>query len=143
VGGQVHTIDLGAPIERVWNMVADTPLWPDWRASVRRIETSSKGALEEGAEGVILGRGEMPSVRFRVVEYHPPDVLSYETRSPGQRARITYALEPTDGGCRLTSRIKVSGPLGGLLGMLGSAVIRRDLAADAERLKLTCERSSP
>ena len=132
-------VDIHAPIDRVWDWVADTVRWPDWRVPVKRIEMTAGGALGQGTEGVIFGTGEVHSARFRVVECRAPDVLSYETGSLGQHLLVTCALEQAGGGCRLTSRIEASGLLGALLGVLGAADIRRDLRADADRLKLMCK----
>jgi uncharacterized protein YndB with AHSA1/START domain len=117
---------IGAAPERVWATVGDPHHLPRWWPRVERVEGVSRDRFTE-----VLGTDRGRSVRadFRVVESSAPARRVWEQElagSPFERvfsaARTEVALEPADGGTRVTIvvRLRMRGP-----GRLGGWVVRR------------------
>ena len=82
------------------------------------------GAFQPGAVITSKAKG-FPRSTLTVTRVEQPTLWVDESRSPGMRMTFDHVLEPGQGGTRLTERVRISGPLGHLLGPL----MRRKLEA--------------
>lgn len=106
------SLDIAATPERVWEVVSDVTLMPQWSAellSVEWAEGSSGPAL--GAE--FLGRNRHEAVgewttRSQIVVFEPSRTFGWavgDVQNPS--ATWTFELEPIPGGTRLSYRARI------------------------------------
>lgn len=140
------TAEIRAPIEQVWELVADVERAPDWQGGLDGMD-----ALERDAEGRATRCETRTDAKVRTVSsivrfsYEPPTRLGW-TQEKGDLKSVEGSWELEDlgeGGTRATYRIEVE--LGRMLAMLVRGpvvdVLRHLLAgARAGELKRAIER---
>jgi uncharacterized protein YndB with AHSA1/START domain len=145
----VHTtIDIHAPVERVWETVMDPQRLKDWVTIHRALKDVSDAPLGKGStfEQVLHMRGVSFHVHWTLVDINPPHVAEWEGRGPAHsRARIRYELNSREDGhtqFEYTNEFTVPG---GRLGTMASRVIvgaasERESSSSLVRLKALLER---
>jgi uncharacterized protein YndB with AHSA1/START domain len=132
--GQV-SIDIAAPPERVWDLVADVTNMGRWSP-----ETVSAQWVD-GAEGPAVGarfkgkntRKRSWSTTCTVVDAERGRAFAFDA---GKDTRWRYDLEATPGGCRVTESyelLRQPGAVGRWLTKVGTGVTWADRAADLTR----------
>ena len=138
----MHTedsIEILAPVEKVWAVYADVERWPDWTASVRSVELVEGDALAVGARARI-DQPRLPRVTWTVTELTPGRSWTWENRSPGAHTVAWHVVTPVDSATtRVEQGIDQDGPIGGLVGRLYAGLTRRYLRMEAQGLKAACE----
>ena len=110
-----------ASAEVAWSAWTDVQGW----SAYDHIEAAHvDGAFQPGAAITSKAKG-FPRSTLTVTRVEQPTLWIDESRSPGMRMTFDHVLEPGQGGTRLTDRVRISGPLGRLLGPL----MRRKLEA--------------
>ena len=95
---QAH-VDINAPVSRVWALVSDLSLMPQWSPQCRLMKPI--GGLRQGARTVNLNRRGMlfwPTT-CRITELIPEQKLAFRVNENG--TVWSYELEPTEAGTRL------------------------------------------
>lgn len=131
-------IEIAAPSERVWAVLADVVRWPEWTTSMARITPVGPAGLVQGTRY----RVEQPRLRpalFTVTAVEPGRSFTWAMRSPGVRAVAVHAVTPTSAGCTVRLELEYSGPLGGLVGLLAGGLTREYMQLEAEGLKARSE----
>lgn len=133
----------GAPVERVWAVLADARRWKEW-APLGTSELERRGTPDPDGVGALRRFGRGPLVtREEVVGFEPPQRLIYEMRSGlplrGYRAEVT--LSPWDGGTEIVWRSRFEPRIPGS-GPLLRALLRAILTDIATRLARRAERLS-
>ncbi|MFG1933839.1 SRPBCC family protein [Mycobacterium sp. NPDC048908] len=93
-------IDIDAPVAKVWALVSDLSLMPQWSPQCRAMK--ALGPLRQGTMTVNLNRRNRlvwPTTSV-VTEFIPEKKLAF--RVPINRTIWSYELEPTESGTRLT-----------------------------------------
>ncbi|WP_101952024.1 SRPBCC family protein [Mycobacterium sp. 3519A] len=93
-------IDIDAPVAKVWGLVSDLSLMPQWSPQCRAMKTPAP--LRQGPMPVTLNRRNRlywPTTSV-VTEVIPEKKLAF--RVPINRTIWSYELEPTESGTRLT-----------------------------------------
>ena len=73
------SLDIAAPIDTVWGLLADGRSWSDW-SFIPRSELECEGIPAPDGVGAIRRLGMPPIVsRERIVEFTPPSRLVYES----------------------------------------------------------------
>src|SRR5205085_10268276 len=130
----VHTtIEIAAPIERVWETVMDPRRLGDWVTIHRSVKDVSARPLTRGAtmEQVLHMRGVSFRVHWTLVDVDAPNTAQWEGRGPAHsRARIRYELSNHDDGRTRFEYTNEFNPPGG---RLGSAASRFIVGAASER----------
>jgi hypothetical protein len=150
VTGELRTyVDIDAPPEKVWAVLADLAAYPQWNPFV----TSAEGAFRVGDRPTI----DVPPVSPLLRSTLRPDVLEVE---PARRLRFrlrwarlgvpgvfdtdhTLTLDPRDGGVRLWEEAVFSGLLVPLVSRSLNRERSPDFAAMNEALKDRVERGEP
>ncbi|HEY0700915.1 MAG TPA: SRPBCC family protein [Micromonospora sp.] len=139
---------ISAPVERVWAALIDVESWPEWTASVRRVQRLDDGPFQVGS----TARIEQPRLRpavWRVTLLTPPDQAHPEaparfdwvSRAGGVTTVAGHLLVPSGNGrVRVEHSIDQAGPLAPLVALLGGSLIRRYVQTEADGLKAHCER---
>lgn len=92
-------IDIDAPVSRVWALVSDLSLMPQWSPQCRMMKPI--GGLRQGARTINLNRRGLlfwPTTS-RITELIPEKKLAFQVSENG--TVWSYELEPTETGTRL------------------------------------------
>jgi uncharacterized protein YndB with AHSA1/START domain len=126
--GYETTVTIDAPADDVWAVLTDLERWPEWTASMQRIERSTAGELAVGSTVKI----KQPRV--------PAHSFSWVASTPGVTTIAEHRLEPTpQGGVAVHLGIRRSGPLAKLVDRLSAGLTKRYVGMEAEGLKRRCE----
>ncbi len=93
-------IDINAPVTKVWALVSDLSLMPQWSPQCRLMKAF--GPLRQGARTLNFNRRKFlvwPTTS-RITEFLPEKKLAFRVNENG--TIWSYELEPTDTGTRLT-----------------------------------------
>ncbi|RBY83314.1 SRPBCC family protein [Blastococcus sp. TF02A-26] len=136
-------VEVDRPADEVWRLVADYARDPEWRTGVVTMAPSTAGPVVEGtttAEELHMAGRTWRNTGV-VTSVEPGRRFSWRTTS-GVEASGSRDVVPLSGGrSRLELRLRVS-PTGAqrLLRPLLTRMLRRGLAADADRLRQVSER---
>jgi uncharacterized protein YndB with AHSA1/START domain len=131
---QSTTIDVDAPIERVWDVLTDIDRWPEWTASVNRARRLDAGPLRRGSRAE-LAQPKLPAATWTVIGVEPGRSFTWEQRGPGVRTTARHTLEPVEGGTRLWLSIEQSGWMAWAIDLFYGRLTRRYLELESAGLK--------
>jgi len=133
------TITIDAPADEVWAVLTDVERWPEWTASMQKVERRGGGAFEVGSE-LRIKQPRLPALTWDVTGIEPGRSFSWTASSPGVTTSADHRLEPL-GTSTVAVRIAIrrSGPLAGLVDRLLAGMTRRYVGMEAEGLKRRCE----
>ncbi len=133
------SIDIKAPPEDVWAVLADVERWPDWTGSIDKVELQGDGELTPGAK-VRIKQPKFPPVTWEVTELEPGESFAWIATNVGLTTVGDHRLAPVDASTvNVRLELLQSGPLAGVLGALTAGLTRRYLRMEAEGLKRRCE----
>ena len=135
------SIDIQAPPEVVWTVWSDVERWPEWTASVSRIERLDPGPLAVGLR-VRIHQPKFPPAVWRVTAVEEGRGFTWVSTSPGARVTGSHRIEPHALGSRATLSIAFAGPIARLVGWLSRSLTRRYLQLEAAGLKARSEERS-
>ena len=143
------TIEIHAPIDRVWETVMNPDRLGEWVTIHRSVSNVSNKPLEVGAtmDQSIHMRGVTFKVHWTLEEVTPPRVAVWGGRGPARStARIRYKLSENGEGNTLFEYSNDFKPPGGPLGAVASRVVvgaasEREARNTLQRLKELLERT--
>jgi uncharacterized protein YndB with AHSA1/START domain len=139
-------VDIDAPPERVWEVIAAPKNLPHWQRHISRVIGAPRNGLRQGATYKVELRflAVRAKVRIRVLEWEPPRRVSVELRGVIDGS-VTSTVEPTGRGrSRLEHVVDFrfrGGPLGSVaarsLRMVGGArhVLRNGTLAQKREIE--------
>lgn len=130
-------IDIDAPPQVVWSVMADVERWPEWTASIRSIQPLEGVTLASGRRYRIDTRGARPAT-WRVTMLDKGRSFAWGTTS-GVRIIAGHTIEAVDGGSTVTLSIRTEGVLAAILAPAIVRVARRNMDLEAEGLKRRSE----
>jgi uncharacterized membrane protein len=134
---------IDAPLDRVWQTLIDVERWPEWTASMRRVERLDAGPLSVGSR-VRIKQPRLPAVVWQVTSLDPRQSFGWTARSIGITSVADHQLSTsTDGAVTVTLVLRQTGPLGWLVGTLAGRMTRRYLNLEAQGLKSRSELIRP
>jgi uncharacterized membrane protein len=133
-------VEIDAPAAQVWQVFADVERWPEWTASMRRIEALDGPGLEVGNR-FRISQPRLPTLVWHVTQVDPGRSWTWRQRSPGATTEAWHEVAAAvDGRTVVRQRLDQRGPIGALVGALTRGLTRRYLDLEAEGLKARCER---
>jgi uncharacterized protein YndB with AHSA1/START domain len=132
------TVDINAPISRVWETVVDIERWPEWTATVSRAKIRGDGPLGLDSK-VKVFRPKFPSAVWTVTEFEAEKHIEMRTGYPGMRIVSSRDLVPRGGGCTLTLSLAFTGWFAIFVGRRTRERGNRYLAVVAGAIKRRCE----
>jgi uncharacterized protein YndB with AHSA1/START domain len=145
----VHaTIEIDAPIQRVWDTVMDPKHLKDWVTIHRSVRGVSDEPLRKGStmEQVLHIRGVSFHVHWTLTDIKSPERAEWEGQGPAHSlARIRYELSADGDGRTKFAYTNEFGVPGGRLGSMASRFIvgatsEREAHSSLARLKALLER---
>lgn len=134
------TIDIDAPVDKVWSFVDDYQSFPTFMSHVLDVQADDEGRSHWKVEGPLGATMEWDA---DVTERKPNEVLAWESR-PGTAVQHAgmVSLEPTDGGSRVHVRLSynpAAGAAGHAVAHLLGANPKKQLDDDLLRMKTMIE----
>jgi len=124
------SVEVDAPAERVWEVIADPRNLPHWDRHIARVEGVPANGLREGTRYVTEMKlmGVRAKIRVQVLDWDPPRRAKFQLRGVLE-GRVTSSVEPLGPDrCRLEHVVDYrfkGGPIGALaarsLRMVGGA----------------------
>jgi len=133
------SVQIEAPAARVWETLVDVERWPEWTASMAKVEIFGGAPLAPGAR-VHIKQPRLRAGDWEVVEFRPGVVFTWKNTAPGLTTVGTHRVAPA-GTDRATVSLafEQSGVLAPLVGRFSAGIIRRYMGMEAEGLKQRCE----
>lgn len=132
------TVEIAAPPERVWKVMTDVELWPEWTESVQSVKRLDDGEFRIGSRARIKQPKFLPAT-WEVIQIDPGRSFTWVTRSPGMVASGRHRVEPTAKGSRATLSVAYGGLLAGLVAKVLGGITDRYLMFEAAGLKQRSE----
>jgi uncharacterized protein YndB with AHSA1/START domain len=131
-------IEIAAPPELVWEVLATIERWPDWNPAVKSV--SMQDGLTEGSRfRWKAGPGTITSTLHRV---EPPRLIAWTGRTFGIKANHVYTLEPRNGQTFVTTEESYDGLVSHLFRRTLQKTLDKALAEGLAYLKAEAERRS-
>ena len=107
----VHRVTTRAPLDLVWEVLADPRRWPSFQPLLRRVDGAS-GPVASGDHLLAIARTTHLRVPVDIVEAEPGGRLVVLVHTlPGVRETVTFELLPTlKGGTSIAVASVVEGP---------------------------------
>jgi uncharacterized protein YndB with AHSA1/START domain len=136
-----YSVEIQRPPEEVFAFVTDPAGYRRWQPSLVRIEPHTPGPLRLGSEATEVRRflGRELETTWTCVEHRPCRRSAIECADGPVPFRGTFELEPSGAGTTFTWTVKTWGVGARLGGPLAGLATKRELAANAARLKALLE----
>jgi uncharacterized protein YndB with AHSA1/START domain len=136
----VCSVEIDAEAPLVWRVFSDVERWPEWTASVTRLEALSGPGLAVGNRFAIK-QPRMPRLVWEVTEVSPGTSWTWVQRSPGGSTVARHEVLPQPGGHTVVRQeLEQRGVFGALVGRLMRGMTKRYLQLEAAGLKAASER---
>jgi uncharacterized protein YndB with AHSA1/START domain len=132
------SVDIAAPSETVWGIMADPERWHEWTPSVRSIRLLDKGPLAVGTRALIR-QPKFPPAVWTITAIVPGKSFTWKSGAPGIWVYAHHSVESTGGGTRATLTLHYEGLLGGLMARLTRGITNRYLGYESAGLKRRAE----
>ena len=131
---------IAASIHRVWAILTDVERWPEWTASVTRIEKLDSQPLGLGSR-VRIHQPKLHPAVWVVTAWEPESNFVWEAKVPGITSIGSHVLEPCEQGCEVTLDLRFDGWHSGLAGFLKCRLAEHYMRCEAEGLKARSQSS--
>jgi hypothetical protein len=115
-------------------VLADVACWPEWTASVSRVEMLDDKPLGLGSR-VRVHQPKLRPATWCVTNWEPERRFIWTTATPGISLVAGHLLEPCDRGCKVTLDLRFDGWLGGMAGLFMGRLTEQYIGLEAEGLK--------
>ena len=107
------SIEINAPVKKVWALIDKLEEWPQWMPSIKKIERVSKGPLMVGSQLSVTAKvsGLMVKLLMTITEFVPERTVVMQGKALGTDLTRFYNLEPVNGKTKVTIGGDVSGAL--------------------------------
>jgi len=129
-------LQIAAPPEAVWAILADLPTWPTWNRDVRSM--SVEGPIEPGTN--FRWKSGSASLRSTLQAVDAPRELGWTGVTMGIHAVHVFWFEPRGGGTLVRSAESFRGLLPSVLKGYSRKVLRRGIDGILRSLKAEAER---
>jgi carbon monoxide dehydrogenase subunit G len=118
------SIEINAPVKKVWALIDKLEEWPQWMPSIKKIQMVSNGPLGVGSQLSVTARVSRLTVKLlmTITKFVPERNVVMEGRTLGTRLTRFYNLEAVDGKTKVTIGGDVSGALAWLACRGGQAI---------------------
>jgi carbon monoxide dehydrogenase subunit G len=118
------SIDINAPVEKVWALIDKLNEWPQWMPSIKKIERVSKGPLTVGSQLSVTAKVSGLTVKLfmTVIEFVPERAVVMQGKALGTNLTRFYILEPMNDKTKVTVGGEASGFLAWLARRGGQAI---------------------
>jgi carbon monoxide dehydrogenase subunit G len=107
------SIEINAPVKKVWALIDKLEEWPQWMPSIKKIQRVSNGPLGVGSQLSVTARVSRVTVKLlmTITKFVPERNVVMQGKTLGTNLTRFYNLEPVDGKTKVTVGGDVSGAL--------------------------------
>ena len=134
----VRQVEIHAPAERVWAVLADVERWPLWTASISRVNLYTGAPIEVGSRAIVK-QPRFPTAQWIVTDVESGRGFTWVSIGPGLTVTGDHRIEPIEGGCRVTLTLTYEGLLARLIMRLTRGITARYVEMEAAGLKARSE----
>ena len=134
----IKTIEIAAPPDNVWHVMADVERWPEWTASVTSVKRLNSGPFAIGSRARIRQPKLLPAV-WTVTALIPGRSFTWISGMPGLHVKGHHAVQSDGGGSRVTLSIQFEGIFRGIAASAFRKLNEEYLNMEALGLKRYCE----
>ncbi|MGL6073219.1 MAG: SRPBCC family protein [Fimbriiglobus sp.] len=131
-----HTVEIAAQADVIYNLYADVAGWSKWDPEV--VESSIQGAFVSGAIGSIKPKGG-PKSELKFIQVQPNQSFTVQCKLPLCLMTFEHELTASGSSTKTTHRVRFTGFLSPLFGLLIGKQIKRTLPETMEGLKRAAE----
>jgi hypothetical protein len=141
--GFVSAVEIDAPIDQIWPIIADVERWHEWTASITGVTWQDGGSMRPGAVAAVR-QPKLPVAKWKVTEVadRGTDRRSFTWVSGGPGFRSTGIHEVVarpDGKSVATLGIRTTGIIGALMWPLFKGITNKYVTMEGEGLKARAE----
>ena len=120
--------EIEAPIERVWEIVADIEGWPEWQATITEIDVEERDAANRPALCEVVFDAKVQTIRtVQRLHCESPHLLSF-AQERGSLKSLTGSWRLEDlGDARTRATYALDVEITGMLGMLVTGAVQDKL----------------
>jgi uncharacterized membrane protein len=133
-----NTIDIEAPIDRVWALTVDVESWPRVTPTVTKVERLDNGPLRPSSTARVKQPGQRPKV-WTVTAVEPDRRFAWEARLFGTRMTASHTLTTTGTGTSNHLVLDLTGRGAGVVGRMIGHQISKALATENASFKRAAE----
>ena len=138
-----HTIEIEAPVARVWALTVDLAGLPDVTPTITEVEVLDRGEVRPGTRARLSQPG-LPTGVWIVEEVVPERRFVWSRTMPGLRMVASHLLEPVgDDRCRQTLSIEVDGGFASLARRVMRRPVEEALARENAGFAAAAEDGGP
>lgn len=132
------SVDIAAPPDVVWSVMADAERWHEWTPSVTSIRLLDHAPLRVGSRALIR-QPKFPPATWQITALDPGRSFTWKSGAPGMWVYARHSVAPIDGGSRATLSLHFDGAIGRLIGRMTRTINNRYLEFEAVGLKRRSE----
>lgn len=131
------SVEINAPVEKVWSLIDKLEEWPQWMQSIKNIERVSEGPLAVGSQLSVTAKVSRLTVNLlmTISEFVPERSVVMQGKALGTKLTRFYFLEPVNGKTKVTIGGEVSGLLAWMARRGGKAVSDEIAQAAKKRIE--------
>lgn len=133
-----NSIEIAAPLSRVWDLTVDVESWPRHTPTVTSVERLDDGPLAVGSVARIKQPGQRVK-RWAVTALEPQRRFAWATRTLGATMTGSHLLAESAAGTTNTLVIDIEGPLARVVTALAGPSIRTALRTENQGFKSAAE----
>lgn len=135
-------VTVGASAGKVWDVLVDVEAWPEWTASMKKVQRLDGGPFQVGSRARIW-QPRLPSMVWVVTAFDEGRSFTWEASRPGSRVVAGHQLSPApDDGSAVVLTIRSSGWAARAIEPFTGSMMRRNVGMEATGLKARAESRS-
>ena len=132
------SIDIAAPVERVWELTMDVESWPQLTPTITSVKRLDHGPLAVGSAARIKQPAQAERT-WTVTTLEPKQRFAWATKFMGMTMTGGHQLTTTSSGTRNTLTVEVNGALAPVMGLLIRGTMRNAIRQENEGFKKAAE----
>mgnify|MGYP001021249741 CR=1 FL=1 len=131
------SIEIDAPIEKVWDVMTNVTLWPNWNNDIKHAELI--GGLKEGS--IIKWQSGPGQITSKLLKVRTNTEIVWQGRMMGIYAIHMWKLEKIGNQTKVTTSESWSGFLPTLLKAMSRNMLQKAINSGLYQLKTECEKN--
>lgn len=137
-------VQIAAPPDQIWSVLADVDRWPEWDPAVTKLERLDTAPFGAGSRARVT-QPRLPKNIWQVTQWEPGSGFVWQTKSPGAQTVGEHWVVPDPSDPKISVvilKIKQTGLMAALLRPWIEKLTRRYVEMEAQGLKRRCEAAS-
>jgi uncharacterized protein YndB with AHSA1/START domain len=134
-------VEIAAPPDRIWSVLADIDRWPEWDPAVTALKRLDAAPFGPGGRARVT-QPRLPKNVWQVTRWEPSSVFVWETKSPGAHTIAEHWIIPDPSDPKISVvilKIKQTGAMAAVLRPWIEKLTRHYVEMESQGLKRRCE----